>query len=424
MKTFTAVVLGKTIKSLSLLLKKGGGSAAPGLLSLKVDPDLIEKLASQIPQNIIVTGTNGKTTTARLLTHFAKANNISVIRNATGSNLERGIASTLVSNYSILKGKLPNIQLGIWELDEAAFNSVAPKIKPQTIVFLNVFRDQMDRYGEIDNVVNKWAKTLKNMSKKTTVITNGDDANTSKLAEIFKGEVKTFGLKDTKIIGETTIGTPAKKSKLSLEADNIKTHGFSGTTFSLNYPSLKVKLLLPGIYHIYDFLAAFAVGLNLKFDTQKMINSLKTYTPAFGRMENLGFGHMMLIKNPTGATQVFSTLAPSLKHNDRLFIALNDNFADGTDVSWIWDAQFEILRKKVNKIFISGTRAYDLALRLKYAGISPTLFKIEPNIKKAFAKARFGLKGKLYILPTYTAMLELQKTLAQSGIKKNYWEEV
>ena len=153
--------------------------------------------------------------------------------------------------------------------------------------------------------------------------------------------------------------------------------------------------------------------------------SLKGFSPAFGRVEKLDFGYIFLIKNPAGATQVFETIAPSLKRNDRLILALNDNLADGTDVSWIWDADFECLPiyDIQYTIYVSGTRAYDLANRLKYAGFDPNNIIIEPNLEEAFILSKKDLKGRLFVLPTYTAMLELQSILVKLGIKKHYWKE-
>lgn len=427
MRSQLAILLGKTISFFTRFLKIGGGSAAPGFYALKVYPNLLEKFIQHIPQNVIITGTNGKTTTARMLAHFAKESGLKVIRNHSGSNLERGIASTLIQNSNVHSRKDHlNYDLGIWELDEAAFNQVVSKIKPNIIVFLNVFRDQLDRYGEIDIVVKKWTQILKNISYDTIVIVNGDDANISKLKLSFKGKVYQFGVSDYKILGESIIHK-REKENLDYEAKNVKLKGLSGTSFqvTMNAEVLAINLLLPGIYHIYDFLAAFSAGRALGFNLKKMITSLKIFSPAFGRVEKLDFGYIFLIKNPAGATQVFQTIVPNLKKNDRLLFALNDNLADGTDVSWIWDAEFEKLLTTHYKLqtTCSGTRAYDLANRLKYAGFDLKDILVEPDLEQAFKQARKGLKGRLFILPTYTAMLKLQKILTKSGIKKPYWEE-
>ncbi|MCL4366457.1 MurT ligase domain-containing protein [Patescibacteria group bacterium] len=420
-------MLGKLINYLIRFLKIGGGSAAPGLYSLRIDPNLVENLAKQIPKNVIITGTNGKTTTAKMLSHFAKSTGLKVIRNHTGSNLERGIASTLIQDSSLhLRGVKLNYDLGIWELDEAAFNNLAPKLKPDLIVFLNVFRDQLDRYGEIDSVVKKWGQTLQKIPAETLVLINGDDINTVKLARDFRGKVKKFGVKDYKIMGEGTHHLKEKEN-LDFEARNVKLDGLKCSSFSLfiNHQSLLINLPLPGLYHIYDALAALASASLLNLPVQQFTNTLKNYSPAFGRVEKLPFGYIFLIKNPAGATQVFETIAPNIKTKDTLLLALNDNLADGTDVSWIWDAKFEHLRPTDNeqRIICSGNRAYDLALRLKYAGIEPEMITCEPDLQSALNKAKTNLKGNLFVLPTYTAMLELQSILAKSGIKKNYWEE-
>lgn len=419
MRAQLAIHLGKAIFFLSRFLQFGGGSAAPGLYALKVDPNLVKKLTSSIPLNVVITGTNGKTTTARLLSHFAKTAALKVIRNHTGSNLERGIASTLVQNSG-------NSDLGIWELDEAAFNNVAPKLNPNIIVFLNVFRDQLDRYGEIDSVVQNWCETLKKIDPKTKILVNGDDSSLKKLQSAFLGNIQRFGVKDYKLIGES-LEHKRGKEKLDFEAREVKMKGLTSTNFILHAPdsAQQTNLPLPGIYHIYDFLAAYAAGKTLRLDSKKMIESLKNFSPAFGRVEKLDFGYIFLIKNPAGATQVFETIAPELKKNDRLLFALNDNLADGTDVSWIWDAQFEVISASFKgQVICSGLRTYDLANRLKYAGFDPKNILVEPDLEQSFKKAKKNLEGRLFILPTYTALLELQSILAKSGIKKHYWEEV
>ncbi len=428
MRTLVAKTVGRAILHLTRTLKIGGGSAAPGLFSLKIDPELVGKLSSKIPRNIVITGTNGKTTTARMIAHFATEAGLKVIRNSTGSNLERGIASALISNYTLYP-KPYTLDLGIWELDEAAFNKVAPKLRPDIIIFLNVSRDQLDRYGEIDKVVNDWCNTLSNMNPDTLVIINQDDAGLTKLADHFKGKVQWFGKRDIK---------------------NIKTNGLSGSSFdmTINDKRLTINLPIPGLYHIYDALAAISVAYHLGLPINQLSNQLINYKPAFGRFEQFELkprglrhklkGFIFLIKNPAGATAVFETLAPEIKKDDRILIALNDKLADGTDVSWIWDALFEHLafnighwtKKKMSNlksqmsIVCSGSRAYDLAVRLKYAGFDPnSSIHVQPSLEKALKEATGTQKGRLFILPTYTAMLELQSILTKSGIKKHYWEE-
>lgn len=417
MQTSLAILTGKLILALSRLFKLGGGSAAPGLYALKLDQKLVTKLSRQIPKTVILTGTNGKTTTSKMLAHFVAQGKLKVIRNSTGSNLERGIASTLIKHSNIF-GQLKNIDLAIWELDEAAFNSVALKLHPNLIIFLNAFRDQLDRYGEVDTVVGKWARTLQTLNKSTTLVINGDDKNTLSLKEYFKGKSITFGLENFKIKGEGH-----SYVKPDILAKNIKPEGLSGTKFTAF--NKEIKLPLAGVYQIYNFLAASITAQNLGIPVKTIVKSTSTFLAAFGRVEKLPFGYILLIKNPAGATQVFQTIAPQIKEEDRLFIALNDNLADGTDVSWIWDSDFERLtiNDKRQTIICSGTRAYDLALRLKYAGFNTNQLVIEPNTEKAYGIATTKLKSRLFILPTYTAMLEIQKILTRKGLKAHYWKE-
>lgn len=429
MSFFFAILLGKLISFLSQKFNIGGGSAAPGLYALKVDPKLLEKLASRIPTHVVITGTNGKTTTARLLGHFALSEGVKVIRNTTGSNLERGIASSLITQVSLFGG-FGKTSMAIWELDEAAFNQVVFKLQPKLIIFLNVFRDQLDRYGEVDNVLRRWKVTLGKLSNLgCSIIFNGDDGNISELPASFGGKSVSFGLETNKIAGEGRVKT--KKQNLDFEAKKIKSDSIDSSSFELAVEGIKesVSLPLPGIYHIYDFLGSFAAGVSLGFSVQSMIKSLVDYSPAFGRFEKISLGDkqafLFLIKNPFGATEVIKTITPYFKKNTRLLLVLNDNFADGTDVSWIWDTDFEQLAASSSQLTVicSGTRAYDLALRLKYAGLDTKHIQVEESLHKAFEASKRDLEGDLFILPTYTALLELQALLTKGGLKRHYWKE-
>lgn len=444
LRLILAIWLGKLIFFISRLLNIGGGSAAPGYYSLKIEPKLVEKLAKAIPQNVVITGTNGKTTTARLLAHFcnppAGGQKIRVIRNSTGSNLERGIASTLVSKANLF-GQIKDTDLGIWELDEAVFNRVVFMLKPEIIVFLNAFRDQLDRYGEVDTVVKNWWETLEKVDWRPTIIVNSGDANTSYLKRITNEVNKnlqafSFRVKDHILWRENS--KPTKKdADLGEEfyANILENQGLKGTKIKLSYPAgyMNIDIPIPGIYHIYDVLAAFSVAYLLNLPVDNIEKTLKDFSPAFGRIERIRLGDkegiVFLIKNPAGANSVFETITPELSEKDTLLIALNDNFADGKDVSWIWDANFEILT--INNppaggqlpIICSGTRALDLAVRLKYAGFDVKQLVVEPDLTKALKISKEDLRGRLFIMPTYTALLELQKILANTGVKSHYWKE-
>lgn len=446
MRLLLAILTGKLVLFFTRFLEIGGGSAAPGYYALKIDPNLVTKLASTIPEHIVITGTNGKTTTARMLSHLLQSQGYKVIRNATGSNLERGIASTLIQSSH------QEFDIGVWELDEFAFNEIIHKFKPKIVVFLNVFRDQLDRYGEVDAVVKRWCDSLKKLYEDTYVLINGDDQKLLQLKHCFKGKVKTFSVSGYKIKGEATIHdyddyNYARKDD-PFEAKDVRLKGLSGLSFTItiNHKQHTINLPLPGIYHIYDALATLLCINHLQLPLDEVIPHLQEYTPAFGRVEKIELPssvwrhkitcYIFLIKNPAGATQVFQTITPNLKSSDKLLIALNDNLADGTDVSWIWDADFEklkiknasfapastkVARREKLEIICSGTRAEDLAVRLKYAGFDSGQIEVESELKKALERAKRDLEGHLFILPTYTALLDLQKILAESGVKKHYW---
>lgn len=429
MHLLLSIALGKSIGKITRTLKIGAGASAPGYYALKISSDLVPTLISHIPKNIIITGTNGKTTTAKLLAGFAAKEGKTVIRNKTGSNLERGIASELISKTTLL-GKIKNIDIGIWEVDEAAFNHLAKKIKPKVIIFNNLFRDQLDRYGEVDNVLKKWKSTLEDLPKGTKIILNSDDDNILSLKKIIPKNTITFGIKNFKFESEALVKIK-ETQKPDVEALISDLGDLESISFAVNYSGKteKVNLPIPGIYNIYNFLAGFSSGLVLNFSPKNMISSLKNFTPAFGRMEKINYKgsqiRILLIKNPYGANQVINTLADKITREDTFLMMLNDNFADGRDVSWIWDANFEKLKiqNEKLKVICSGKRAEDLALRLKYAGVKPENIKIQTNMEKAFDNALSSAKNRLFILPTYTALLELQKVLTKRGIKTNYWQE-
>ncbi len=427
MRLLLAILVGKSISFLTKFFKKGGGSAAPGYYALKIEPRLVSMLADQAKRSIVITGTNGKTTTARMLAHILTSSGKTVIRNSTGSNLERGIASELIKSYP------KKFDFAIWELDEAAFNKTAAHLNPRIIVFLNALRDQLDRYGEVDTVVKNWKQSLKQISNKRTIlILNGDDPNIDQIKKSVSNKCITFGVKGKRITGEK-VSKKDRFVRVNYLVEAIEEDGLDGTYF--NFEGEQFYLPLPGIYHIYNAAAALLVSKTLQVSLRIAADALKTYTPAFGRFEKIGNGYIFLIKNPTGATEVLKTIVPHLKPEDRLLLALNDNFADGLDVSWIWDTEWErichpelvsgskIPKQVRNDIYVSGTRAEEMALRLKYAGVDLKLIMIESDIRKAFEASQEGLKGSLFVLPTYTALLELQAILAKSGAKKHYWKE-
>ncbi len=449
-----AIWIAKLIFFVTRFFKLGGGSAAPGLYALMVDPDLVAKLASQIPQNIVITGTNGKTTTARLLNHLVVGQKIKTLRNSTGSNLERGIASALLSKVNLL-GRIKNVEIGIWELDEAAFNTVLFKLKPELIVFLNAFRDQLDRYGEVDSVKRKWQEALLKVDWNSHMIINEGDYTVAPLADLTDQNPRLtssfFKIRGHSMFQEATLTDPLHSDRADFEGKVIKNLGLKGEEIELLYPGGKLNLTFPiaGVYQIYNLLAAFSVYYALNLPLDEVENALKGFKPAFGRVEEVKIdgiqSYIFLIKNPAGANNVFETISSELTKNDILLTALNDNFADGKDVSWIWDAEWEQLianppplpdnsdvhwtssgkrGQHTNfKIITSGTRAYDLAVRLKYAAVETGNITTEHDLNSSLDLAVKMKPKRIFILPTYTALLELQNILAKRGVKKDYWKE-
>lgn len=454
LRLICAVLFGKII-ALILKLIGSGATAAPGLYALNIDPDLIKKLSRKIKGSIVVSGTNGKTTTSRLISHLL-AQNFDIVHNRQGSNLERGIASTLISNTSIFA----NIDktLALWEADEAALPEILVKTKPKIVVLLNLFRDQLDRYGEVDTIRQKWQKALEKLPKTSILILNVDDPGINILKKSFRGKVTTFGVED-KILNLPPAKSVAdvrhcpncgrrlkfdailsahlghyhcvrcsfKREKPTVFASKLRFNPDFSTKLQLTIDTLQLTLSynLPGLFNVYNILAAVSTVTILGANKKTIEKTLTNFSTAFGRFQSVSIGNKsivtFLIKNPAGANEVLRTLATKDKIN--LLAILNDKIADGRDVSWIWDTNWELLTSKVNKINISGTRKWDMATRLKYAnfrlGKDSVYEHVDYSIKKCLAK--LNNNDTLIILPTYTALLDVQKSLSKLGAQK--WHE-
>ena len=441
-KLFFSITIAKVISQLSRLIPFIGGSALPGLIALKLNPTLINQISKKNQlKSIIVTGTNGKTTTSRLLGKILKTNNIKYIHNRAGSNLLRGIASTLI-NQSNNFGKIDK-KLAIWEVDEAIVPQAIKQLNPSIILFNNLFRDQLDRYGEIDSISNKWKQGVNNLSKNTKLIINVDDPSLNYLSQSLKAKTTliTFGLSKSlsqqQTLSHTADAIFCPKCHQPLKFTSIFTShlghyqclqcNFKRSTPN-NSLNKKITTNLPGIYNQYNILAATTIAKTLNLPQASINTAIKNFKPAFGRAETFKDKdksvQILLVKNPTGFNTVLETLNKNKQlTNSPLFLILNDLIADGTDVSWIWDVDFEILKSRKTPIIISGLRAYDLALRLKYAGINPKLIQLQPKLSKAFNQF-INLKGKqAYILPTYTAMLSLREILRQKKLIHSSWKD-
>lgn len=447
-----AIGFGKII-ALILKLKGSGATAAPGLYALKIDPNLVKKLTnSNNLKSIVVSGTNGKTTTCRLI-YTMLSTNYKIIHNRQGSNLLRGIASTLVYESSIL-GKL-NVDLALWEADEAALLPISQNIPIDTLLLLNLFRDQLDRYGEINTTRKKWQQVIKNLSTTSRLFINCDDPSTNFLAQFAICKTVFFGVEASNINLPTIenvadvkycINCAKKLTYQKIYSAHLGIYRCTNCNFKRNTPEVKatsigfkddfttklemainhkpltINYSLPGLYNVYNTLAALSVCNQYVKDIKQIITKIKSFTAVFGRFQSTKIDNknatVFLIKNPAGANEVIRTLA--VKNNLNLLVALNDNIADGRDVSWIWDTNWESLKGKVKTVFIAGSRAHDMALRLKYANINVYTNNLQEDIYYSINQAINKLKTNdtLIILPTYTALLEVQKSLEKWGGEK------
>ena len=411
-------LLGKAVRYITRL--RGGGSALPGLFVEKIDPNFIKRTLSQLPHGVVViSGTNGKTTTTKMVVELLQSQGFRVFTNRTGSNFTRGVAAALLGEVDN-KGNL-DADIAVLELDEAHAVAFVKSIPPKYSLLLNVMRDQLDRFGEIDTT----AKMLAVIAKSTTdaVVLNREDPRVSAIAKILTHQkVSYFGLSpelshlfpnDDEMRDRPT---QAKNRVQSVQADVVlKSLKDDVAQFTLDNKMITTKLRLQGIYNIYNAAAALALTKVIaenKLDEQKLTDTLAEITPAFGRGETVTIGgqplELVLVKNPSGFRLSLSSFSPD---GYATMIAINDNYADGRDMSWLWDVEFDSL-KKGGVAEVSGVRAYDMALRLQYDEV--LISHVEPNLSAAlreFITANAETPKRIFC--TYTAMLALRRELAK-----------
>jgi lipid II isoglutaminyl synthase (glutamine-hydrolysing) len=458
-----AVAVAKAAAAVSRRFRLGGGTALPGLVAERIDPDVIRALSVQLSEgSVIVTGTNGKTTTARLLRGIAKEAGLKPVANRAGSNMMRGIAAALVDAAG-WSGDIASAEkrLGIFEVDEATLPHVADAVHPRLVLFTNLFRDQLDRYGEVETVAAVWRTAVSALPADAIIVINVDDPSVAALASVAQGRVVTYGMKDTSG-GEGKLEHAADArwctvcgSELEYAAVMFGHLGHwrcpkcsntrpepeifcgrfqpfaNGSELTLKLPGGLVEVTLPltGLYNAYNALAAAACAAALELGRPAVQRGLNTATAGFGRQERMHVAgrevQIMLAKNPAGLNQVLRTIAANDSNAD-VAVFLNDNIADGRDVSWIWDVDFELLSGKTRSVTVSGVRAWDMALRLKYAGMNGD--RAAPHVelesaqalKRALSDTPEG--GILYVIPTYTAMLEVRGLLARWAGRGAFWE--
>lgn len=424
MKNFLIVLLCKILSSFASSLNLGNGSTWPGHIALKLNPNIIKDLISHSSTKIVfILGTNGKTTTASLISHILQNSDKKVIHNSSGANLTNGIASTLILSSNIF-GKI-HADVALFEIDENVFPLLTNDVAPNIIVALNLFRDQLDRYGEVHTIAHKWEATITKLPPQTKLILNADDPQIALLGRKSDQAVY-FGLKEKNdaVLDHAADSTycPLCKSKLKFSTVYYSHLGIwkcPNEDFSRPEPTLSECTYYPliGLYNKYNTLAAILVSENLDISKDRIEKSLRTFSPAFGRQEKITYHNkhleVILAKNPAGFNQTIDTLL-ELRAKHVLF-ALNDRIADGKDISWIWDVDFEKLQKQQPSITASGDRVYDLSLRCKYADLS---IKSNENMDDAisYALAQMDRDETLFIVPTYTAMLEIRKIITGKKI--------
>lgn len=454
----TAVATGKLAGIVSRQLRLGGGSAMPGVIASRIDPAALGKLARQLGSgSILVTGTNGKTTTSRLLAAFLTADGRPPTHNRAGANLQSGLLTALLEGVSLVDRK-PGAS-GLFEVDEAVLQSVARAIPPRAIVLTNLFRDQLDRYGEVDHVASVWRDTIAALPDSTTLILNADDPALAALGLRSRlkclyygvdalGDVSRLGhIADTKncpfcakpleysVVRYAHVGSyrcPSgdfERPALDISARVIAPAGAEGTDVEVAGPFgvRKWRFKLPGLYNVYNLLAAVTAAVFLEVPIDRIDRALAEVSAAFGRLERIRVGDrtlfMALIKNPVGFGEVLRTILDEAGDKD-LAIFINDNLADGTDVSWLWDADVEAIAGRIRSVVVGGSRGRDMAVRLKYAGVPPERMRVAESVSGGLddGLAKIASGETLYVLPTYTAMLQLRTLVADRGYAAKYWE--
>ncbi len=446
----------RAVGALSRASGRGGGTTLPGRVLDGLAPRGVEQLAGALPLgSAAISATNGKTTTCAMVAAILDPP-VRLCRNAAGANLLSGIAAALVDGAG---GGAP-AELGLFECDEAALPKIVRRVRPHTLALGNLFRDQLDRYGELEAVAERWRTMLGELAPETTVIACADDPLTADITSTHARCVS-YGIDDPELARGplahaadsrfcVRCGAPYDyaavwfghlgdyrcpncghaRPELAIAATRIVQRGLEAVSFALRTPvgTRTIELAVPGLYNVENALAASGVALALGASLDEIAAGLARFRPAFGRFQRISLADrqavMLLIKNPAGANEALATLARGAGDDLHTLIALNDGIADGTDVSWIWDVDWELIAPSLGRVVTSGSRAPDLALRLKYAGIEASRITIEPDLTRALDATLDGVGagGCAYLLPTYTAMLELQGVISDRGLARRYWE--
>ncbi len=455
--TFSAKrALARATGSVSRRSGRGGGTTLPGRVLLRLAPDAVGRLGARLERgSTIVSATNGKTTTAGMISAALAAAGRDPVHNRAGSNMSWGVATALLEQEG---------DEGLFELDEAWLPRVAPQLRPRLVVLCNLFRDQLDRYGELELLADGWAELVAALAGTSRFVLNADDPLIADLGRDHDHDISYFGIEDpSQALPELQHAHDAKhcrrcghpyayarafvghlghyscpncgadRPRPEVAATKIDLQGMSGSTIAIDTPAgrLDLELPLPGLYNVYNALAATAAALQLGIGLDQVKAGIERMEAVFGRVETISIDgrqlSILLIKNPAGANEVLRTLKLEASGNGSqpeldLWIALNDRIADGRDVSWVWDADFELLAGSIRRVVCAGTRAPEMAVRLKYAGVPRELIEVEGPIGPSLDRALAESNGRIFALPTYTALLELRNLLADRGLAREYWE--
>jgi UDP-N-acetylmuramyl tripeptide synthase len=454
---------GRAAAVLSRRLGRGGGTVIAGHLVPRIAPGALRDVTRSLPNgSIVVSGTNGKTTTTRLISHILRSAGMRPIHNRAGANLLSGLF-TAVAQGTDWQAR-PRGDIGLFEVDEATIPGALQHIQPRVLLLHNIFRDQLDRYGEVHFVADLWRDAIRRLPATSTVLLNADDPLVAGLPGSVgdsAARILTYGIADPSV-GVAALphaadarlcprcGAPLRYHVFfyghlghyecsrcgfarpipSVNATNVELLGDAGSNLTVATPDgvVRARLQLPGLYNVYNALAAVAVCTAIGVPRGSIVQGLETFTTAFGRLERIQVEDrqlfLALVKNPVGFTEVLRTIlaAPGRR---TLLIAINDLFADGTDVSWLWDVEFERLQDRVNIAVCAGLRAEDMAVRLKYAGVEPERIRVESDFRRAIERVLAAAEPTetVYVLPTYTAMLGMRDILRQTGYVRSFWEE-
>ncbi|MBD2519345.1 Mur ligase family protein [Nostoc sp. FACHB-973] len=424
-----AVSVAKSVTFVVRSLRLGAASVLPGSIARRIEPRLLQLLSQQVKKGVIlIAGTNGKTTTSLLLKTILENKGYTIAHNSTGANLENGLMTALLEGTNLV-GTL-DVDYAILEVDENIVPKVLTPLQPQIILCLNLFRDQLDRYGEVDTISKRWTKVISTLPPETVVIPNADDPTLSYLGQQLPQRVLFFGLNEPQhyleAIPHAVDSIYCPRCGHSLDYKGVYLSHLGDFTcpkcgFSKSQPTIESSewpQILVGLYNKYNTLAAVTAAKDLGVDEATIKNTVNNFQAAFGRAEDLVINgkkvRILLSKNPVGTNETIRVVTQST--DKTTLLVLNDRTPDGTDVSWIWDVDTEKLVQRGGTLVVSGDRVYDMALRLRYSQKSPesTLnLIVEEDLRQAIATALEHTPDNetLHILPTYSAMLEVREVL-------------